>query len=495
MDEVKTVFKANTAEAVTAMEKMAETADRLDKSAQKASKQTANVPGSAGGGAVGANPSEQEMFKHDKELMKLRRARGRHEKLHLAQEQVLHRLGETALMAVIGSQNHLAEAFAKTGATMQGLGISTAGLGGKLGSLGGTLARMGGYAAMAGLAIEAGTAALELFGVDVNGLGHDIKNWALGIKHASRETAQMLGFRSEEDRTAAEAAKKKWNAEVFYSNTLRENAELMKTQAEHGDSSIKQRLVQDELHENMIELTKKVIKAGGALPGEDFAATMSRVETSINASADGWKRHAVREAELDKIEENAAKLIKAIPYEADAAAMAAHYEEVLKSVDEMARHRLITEEEKGAVAAGIAAQSEKRGAMQNELDAMRKSEVEHSLMAEGVKKMTKALKVINPKATADAQIKFNETFLNLAKEYAERYGIDTGPKMAEFLSMAKEASTEKQQRVYDFRNSRFDIKQAFADVDPDRVAVAFSNDLAALGERRVQSSFAPLWGV
>lgn len=49
------------------------------------------------------------------------------------------------------------------------------------------------------------------------------------------------------------------------------------------------------------------------------------------------------------------------------------------------------------------------------------------------------------------------------------------------------------QPVFDFRGSRFDIKQAFADVDPDRIAVAFSNNLAAMGERRVQSSFAPLW--
>lgn len=50
--------------------------------------------------------------------------------------------------------------------------------------------------------------------------------------------------------------------------------------------------------------------------------------------------------------------------------------------------------------------------------------------------------------------------------------------------------------VFDFRNSKFDIKQMFAEgFDPDRIAVAFSNDLASLGERRLQSGLAPLFAI
>jgi hypothetical protein len=56
-------------------------------------------------------------------------------------------------------------------------------------------------------------------------------------------------------------------------------------------------------------------------------------------------------------------------------------------------------------------------------------------------------------------------------------------------------AARERQPYYDFRGSRFDIKQAFADVDPDRIAVAFANSLGAMGERRVQSAFAPLWSV
>ena len=49
---------------------------------------------------------------------------------------------------------------------------------------------------------------------------------------------------------------------------------------------------------------------------------------------------------------------------------------------------------------------------------------------------------------------------------------------------------------YDFRNSRFDITQKFAEgFDPDRIALAFSSDLAALGERKLQSGFSPLYSV
>lgn len=48
----------------------------------------------------------------------------------------------------------------------------------------------------------------------------------------------------------------------------------------------------------------------------------------------------------------------------------------------------------------------------------------------------------------------------------------------------------------DFRNSRFTIEQKFAEgFDPDRVAVAFANDLGRIGEQRLSSGFSPLFGI
>ncbi len=48
----------------------------------------------------------------------------------------------------------------------------------------------------------------------------------------------------------------------------------------------------------------------------------------------------------------------------------------------------------------------------------------------------------------------------------------------------------------DFRGSKFDITQAFAEgFDPDRIAVAFANDISSIGERKLQSGFSPLFSI
>jgi len=48
------------------------------------------------------------------------------------------------------------------------------------------------------------------------------------------------------------------------------------------------------------------------------------------------------------------------------------------------------------------------------------------------------------------------------------------------------------QITQDFRGSRFEIQQNFAEgFDPDRIAVAFTDDLGKVGERRLQSGLAP----
>lgn len=48
--------------------------------------------------------------------------------------------------------------------------------------------------------------------------------------------------------------------------------------------------------------------------------------------------------------------------------------------------------------------------------------------------------------------------------------------------------------VYDFRYSKFDIRQEFAEgFDPDRIAVAFASDLGRLGEMKAAAVYAPLF--
>lgn len=58
------------------------------------------------------------------------------------------------------------------------------------------------------------------------------------------------------------------------------------------------------------------------------------------------------------------------------------------------------------------------------------------------------------------------------------------------------STTKPPSPSYDFRGSRFDITQKFAEgFDPDRFAVAFASDLASLGEQKTQSGFSPLYSV
>ena len=48
---------------------------------------------------------------------------------------------------------------------------------------------------------------------------------------------------------------------------------------------------------------------------------------------------------------------------------------------------------------------------------------------------------------------------------------------------------ERAKTVYDFRGSRFDITQKFAEgFDPDRIAVAFMNSLQGVADHKVSSS-------
>ena len=75
-------------------------------------------------------------------------------------------------------------------------------------------------------------------------------------------------------------------------------------------------------------------------------------------------------------------------------------------------------------------------------------------------------------------------------EFAKRNKLDIAAKPA-----TAEGKPRKQD-VYDFRGSRFDITQKFAEgFDPDRVAVAFAQDLGRMGEMRVQSALAPTAGL
>lgn len=94
----------------------------------------------------------------------------------------------------------------------------------------------------------------------------------------------------------------------------------------------------------------------------------------------------------------------------------------------------------------------------------------------------------------------------------EQYQRDQGQIFADSVISQVQATAQDQQRmaqdrernqprpgghtVQDFRNSRFTIDQKFAEgFDPDRVAVAFRQDLERIGTLQGQSGLAPLFGI
>lgn len=82
------------------------------------------------------------------------------------------------------------------------------------------------------------------------------------------------------------------------------------------------------------------------------------------------------------------------------------------------------------------------------------------------------------------------TYVNVRK------AMDANKKNLEFLADQGKDMAVRAKVNQDFRGSKFDITQNFAEgFDPDRIATVFSGQVAAIGERQLQSGFAPTFGV
>ena len=104
------------------------------------------------------------------------------------------------------------------------------------------------------------------------------------------------------------------------------------------------------------------------------------------------------------------------------------------------------------------------------------------------------------KTLTSVQIDFYRKFMEAGKamgynmdneaygKFRARYGAVEAERKAPDASAAASAGV-----VQDFRGSRFEIEQKFAEgFDPDRIAVGFANDIASLGEKRLASGYSPI---
>jgi hypothetical protein len=107
---------------------------------------------------------------------------------------------------------------------------------------------------------------------------------------------------------------------------------------------------------------------------------------------------------------------------------------------------------------------------------------------------------VNRLATAGSDIAAAFSPLKAAKDAWKQIGLDTQRDVAVRQAARREkertdVGDQRDKQPYnDFRGSKFDITQKFAEgFDPDRIAVAFANDLAMMGERKLQSGFSPIY--
>lgn len=101
---------------------------------------------------------------------------------------------------------------------------------------------------------------------------------------------------------------------------------------------------------------------------------------------------------------------------------------------------------------------------------------------------------VSQSAVPEQQMNFMERIQRLLAQGNEQQARAQQANVS--ASRSQSAGTRGRHGTYnDFRNSRFDILQKFAEgYDPDRIAIAFTEDLARAAEVRLQSGLSPVFG-
>lgn len=530
-EQVKTVFKVAD-ESSAPLKQMARNGEQVDKSFKKA-KQSADALGKTpmgvgketsaahptsmpmkpeGGHAGGGHEeggehhkksgwmdklddAQREEFMEQKQELQLRKARVRGQKLEMAKEQQVHKMGDIALLMMGAEESKFAKGLGKIGGMSQMVGTSMVGLGGTMGAIGSTMASLGGYAAMAGVAFEGLATIDEYTGGHLEHAGEALSNWAehlLGVTRTTKDLedaealqAHYLGFKTAADYKAVEDLNKQAKLEQAYNYIAQRKAD------EIGALPI------NATHEALVEHQEALTKAAGKLSATtDLSGpeAYKLLEEATKHTADAVINRANREAELADMEQKVLNTFGALPLNATAEVLAARNEEIKNSVNHLVRANAsadaISDDERESVLKSIMARDLHAEGIMSAIGRQQEAADEQAKMDQAVKMYAKLLPKVPLHATVNQMLAFNAAVAKLTAQAAESLGLKTADQVKELGQ-----KLEKTQHHYDFRGSRFDIKQSFAEgFDPDRIAVAFSNDLATLGERKIMSGFSAPFG-
>lgn len=508
---VNTVFSV-VDEATGPLAQIAKTADEVKRNVEKAQdalKQTGGAPGGARG--VGKiSPEERDKFKEDKELFLAMRQRKKHMKVAMAEENVMHRTAMTATMLLAGEQHGLVATLAKNAVMVQAVGMDMSTVGGKAGELGMKMSELAGKAVAVGGAWEVGYAVGEKLNEGSEAL-HKVFE-GMGEKgHSLEEAFMTLGgpvgllYRAltAENRAHDEVLKgnEKYAKSLGYRNAaefgairgIRDRIEHEKKLSVQIDQEVKNlaALPTDKTGEAMDEYNRSLIEAArrmGVAP-DKMDEAVEKLKQASEHSVKSLTTKANRESELATIIDQEAKTISAMPLHATIEKQKQYNEVIGAHIQSLVTAKAITQEEAAEQMERLRQRIDERGSVENAIKAIHEEESSSIQMNDAVQQQIKRMKVLPLNATAQQMIAFNDTLETTAYQIAQGLGKAGDPEaFKKIFEEVKQAATEKQKRVYDFRNSRFDIKQQFAEgFDPDRISVAFTNDLAKLGERALEA--------
>lgn len=442
--------------------------------------------------------AERERFVEEKQELQLRKARVRGQKLEQSREQAVHRAADIALMMTGGEENKLAKLISKTGGAAQMVGTSMVGLGGTFGKVGSAMASLGGYAAIAGVAFEGLATIDEWTGHHMEHAGEAALNWAehlvgiqktsIDLEKAEEKAASRLGFRSAADMKASEATEKRMQQEAVATSAIKAAATGMMARPEDDAGPEAQEAYTAQLAEKV-----KYMKNTRGID-IDTAEGMKALDEATKNSAATAINHAQSEAELAEAERRLLDNLEPVSANAkdDAKEMERHTNAARIAVAAEAEHSEFVRAHSDVILKNILAQSAAGEGTLNMVERTKQLALEQDRASQALKMLSKEL----PKVSANASLFALENRHKKAEELSLRYAHEKGVTAEMAKTVTQGLFTAKSPtNHFNFQNSKFDIKQAFEGADPDRIAVAFANDLAGLGERRVQSSFAPVFAV
>jgi hypothetical protein len=485
---VSTVFKAvdqstgPLARVAKEGDKMASSMERAKAATEKAlAGKVPHVPGAAGVPKEHMPPAITEAEKGAWEEAKAARMAMRKRRMTYqvgeAQEQLMQRAMMSSNMtmrlamdAVSGESKNLGQRIEKAATGIEMLGVNMLALGGPLGAAGGKIAKFAGVVSLV-------TGAWEMGGALMEGA------MKLGGEAATARRVAIFGARNEAEMEASEAAKMGADEQRILNKRVAAAArELGAMPVDRTGKAM------DEWNEAVDEATLAVLRNSGLTTVSYDKARAALEEqakgTMASVLADNQRKVAMNAA----VAEHAMRLgvhTLGTDRESQERRNAAYAYSTQKLLDEGS----ITEAEITSTYDRLAAQSE---SMRSTLEQANTSDE----LTEVFHQVKKNLKVLPLHATA-AQIEaFNQQLwassVNLAKGFAEAHHLAFDPGLVtKIFSEARATAKEKQHNIYDFRHSLFNIKQMFAEgFDPDRMAVAFTSDLAMSAERRTTSALA-----